>query len=298
MLVTPEANRQNRNVAFLATAASASVLAIGGFFWPFLWTGVVASPGLWWLLRRRCLRRLAAMRQPFPPAWEAILQTRVAYFATLDAAQQERFQQLVKVFLSEVMITGVRTEIDDTVRVLVAASAVIPIFGFDDWEYRRLEEVLVYPSSFDDHYKTEGGTDENILGLVGNKYLSGTMILSKPDLLAGFDNRSSQHHVGIHEFTHLVEAEEGDHGLPPEVPQEVVQQWVRYVARELAHPDANRAYINDYAYTNEHEFFAVLSEYFFKSPELLQKKDPRLYQMLRDMFHQDPATMFGVGGRR
>ena len=34
----------------------------------------------------------------------------------------------------------------------------------------------------------------------------------------------------------------------------------------------NRSYINSYAYTNEHEFFAVLAEYFFKSPDLLAEK--------------------------
>ena len=32
-----------------------------------------------------------------------------------------------------------------TIRVLVAASAAIPIFGFHDWEYHRLREVLIYP---------------------------------------------------------------------------------------------------------------------------------------------------------
>jgi MtfA peptidase len=288
MLVTPAADKRNRTVALLVSGFAVATAGVAGLAWPVLWLGVASGPLLWWLLRRRCLRRLSLMRQPFPPGWEAILHKHVSYFVKLDETHQERFRQLVKVFLGEVAITGVRTEIDDTVRVLVAASAVIPIFGFHDWEYHRLEEVLVYPSSFDEGYKTHGGPDENLLGLVGTKHLSGTMILSKPDLLAGFADRSNQH-VGIHEFTHLVEAEEAERGLPPEVPGEAVQQWVRYVARELAHPQANRAYINDYAYTNEHEFFAVLAEYFFQSPDLLRQKDPKLYQMLRAMFHQDPG---------
>ena len=42
---------------------------------------------------------------------------------------------------------------------------------------------------------------------------------------------------------------------------------VQYVARELSHPSNNRSYIRDYAYTNDREFFAVLAEYFFKSPD-------------------------------
>ena len=144
-----------------------------------------------------------------------------------------RFRQLVQVFLDEVRITGIRTDVDDTVRVLVAASAAIPIFGFHDWEYHRLGEVLVYPASFGDAYQTKGEANENTLGMVGLRHLSGVMILSKPALLAGFENRSSKENVGVHEFAHLVEEEEAVHGLPPEVPPEVVQQWIQYVAREL-----------------------------------------------------------------
>ncbi len=128
--------------------------------------------------------------------------------------------------------------------------------------------------------------------MVGLKHLSGVMILSKPSLVLGFDNLSSKDNVGVHEFAHLVENEEADHGLPPEVPQQAVEHWVRYVAQELAHPQKNRAYINSYAYTNDHEFFAVLAEYFFKSPDLLQRKDPQLYGMLREMFHQDTQSLF------
>ncbi len=183
-------------------------------------------------------------------------------------------------------------------RVLVAASAAIPIFGFHDWEYHRLGEVLVYPDTFGEKYQTTGSTDRNILGMVGLKYLSGVMILSKPSLLAGFDNPSSKDNVGVHEFAHLVENEEADHGLPPEVPWQAVEHWLRYVAQELSKPSRNHSYINSYAYTNEHEFFAVLAEYFFKSPELLKKKDPQLYAMLREMFHQDTGSLLHLSSSR
>jgi MtfA peptidase len=110
-------------------------------------------------------------------------------------------------------------------------------------------------------------------------------------LLGGFDNLSSKDNVGVHEFVHLVEHEEAEHGLPPEVPWQAVKHWEKYVAQELSHPPKNHAYINSYTYTNEHEFFAVLAEYFFKSPDLLQRKDPQLYAMLREMFHQDTGSL-------
>ena len=74
------------------------------------------------------------------------LLTYVAFFRALDETQQSRFRNLVKIFVDEVPITGIRTDADETTRALVAASAVIPVFGFDDWEYSGLGEVLIYPT--------------------------------------------------------------------------------------------------------------------------------------------------------
>jgi len=45
--------------------------------------------------------------------------------------------------------------------------------------------------------------------------------------------------------------------------------------------------IRDYGATSRIEFFAVLAEYFFERPKLLNKKHPELYAMLEQMFKQD-----------
>lgn len=298
MLVTAEANRRNRRQAFVAAGLVAAVAGLLGWLSPPLWLLLGLSPFTYRWVRRRCLRRLAVMQQPFPALWEQILRTHVAFFQALDEAGQARFRQLVQIFLDEVRVTGIRTEVDDTIRVLVAASAVIPIFGFHDWEYHRLHDVLIYPDAFDDAYRSSGGAEASKLGMVGLHHLSGVMILSKPALLAGFAPHSGAHHVGVHEFAHLVEREASDYGLPPEVPWMAVRQWVRYVARELARPPKHRPRFDAYAYTNSHEFFAVLAEYFFTSPETLQHRDPALYAMLRDLFHQDTRSLLPSVARR
>ena len=298
MLVTLENNRRNRKHAFALAGATAVTAAAAGWWWPPVLLSLGLCPFIYWSVRRRCLRRLRIMKQPFPVSWEQVLQSHVAFFRALSDHEKERFRQLVKVFLDEVRITGIRTDVDDTVRVLVAASAVIPILGFHDWEYHRLGEVLVYPNSFGEEYQTAGNADKNILGIVGLNYLRGVMILSKLSLFAGFDSPSSRENVGIHEFTHLVEQEEIEHGMPPEIPWRAVKHWVEYVKRELSHPSRNRSYINSYAYTNEHEFLAVLAEYFFKSPALLQEKDPQSYAILRKMFHQDTASLLRLTSSR
>jgi Mlc titration factor MtfA (ptsG expression regulator) len=298
MIVTQEMNSRNLRQALIVAGLVA--WAAGLFVWlaPALWFLLGLIPFSYWWVRRRYLRRVTVMQQPFPDEWEQILRTHVVFFVALNDEKKTRFRHLVQIFLDEIQITGIRTEVDETTRVLVAASAAIPIFGFHDWEYHRLREVLIYPDAFDDAYQSHGGADENILGMVGLHHLSGVMILSKPALLAGFANQDDAKNVGVHEFAHLVERGANEYGLPPEVPWMVVRQWVRYVARELARPSRHRAHVSAYAYTNEHEYFAVLAEYFFTSPELLKRRDPALYALLRGMFHQDTNSLLSLVPRR
>ena len=296
MLVTLEVQRRIRQQALMVALLVAWGAALLGWASSPLWLLLGLSPFSYWWVRRRCLRRMAVMQQPFSEERERILREQVAFYTALDEAGKARFRQLVQIFLDEVRITGIRTEVDETIRVLVAASAVIPIFGFHDWEYHRLREVLIYPDAFDDAYQHTG--EASIVGMAGLRHLSGVMILSKPALLAGFAPEPGIHNVGVHEFAHLVEKEAGEYGLPSEVPWMAVRQWVRYVGRELAHPSSRRSGIGAYAYTNEHEFFAVLAEYFFTSPERLQRRDPALYALLRDLFHQDAGALLSLVPRR
>ena len=74
----------------------------------------------------------------------------VAFFQTLDESEKARFREEVQLFLNEKRITGINTAVNDTVRVLVAASAIIPIFGFPGWEWDQISEVLIYPTNFDE----------------------------------------------------------------------------------------------------------------------------------------------------
>jgi hypothetical protein len=45
--------------------------------------------------------------------------------------------------------------------------------------------------------------------------------------------------------------------------------------------------INPYGLTNEAEFFAVATEYFFERPGVMERKHPELYEMLSRVFNQD-----------
>ena len=247
---------------------------------------------LYRFLTRKDRRRTALRKQPFPLAWETILQREVPFFQTLDESEKDRFREEVRIFLAEKRITGIKTTVDDTVRVLVAASAIIPIFGFPGWEWDQIREVLIYPTNFSEQYEIGRTVGADILGMVGTGAMSRMMILSKPDLLSGFRMPLDRKNVGIHEFAHLLDKSDGVVDGVPSVglPRSAVIPWLKLVHREMDKIRRRHSDINPYGLKNEAEFFAVASEYFFENPDKMQRKHPELYAMLQRVFHQDPQS--------
>ena len=239
----------------------------------------------------------AALAQPFPTAWREILSARVAFYLTLAEPEKARFEQQTQTFLARTHITGVQTEVDDTTRLLVAASALIPVWGFPGWQYAHLGEVLIVPDAWqlpdapDQEVQPLQGT---LLGSVQGFQNQHYMRLSKASLEQGFRNATDRQNVGIHEFAHLLDEADGViDGLPQAaLPPGLLQPWTALMHREIAAIRAGKSEINPYAATNEAEFFAVVTEYFFEKPEKLQEHHPELYDLLTQAFHQNPKQRF------
>ncbi|MBO0947994.1 M90 family metallopeptidase [Fibrella forsythiae] len=251
----------------------------------FLILLLVAGAIWWWLVRNK-----KPTVTPLTPTYLELLEKHVPYYASLTADKKQRFADRVSRFLDYVHIDGVDTPVDDLDKVLVASSAIIPIFAFDGWEYPNLTTVLLYPNRFNEAYETEGG-DRAILGQVGEGgALQSTMALSKPALHAGFAVETSKENTGIHEFVHLLDKVDGSIDGTPDymIPREYLQPWLRQIHQNIQQIKANKSDINPYGITNEAEFFAVVSEYFFKRPDLLQAKHPELFEMLELIFRQHP----------
>jgi len=227
----------------------------------------------------------------FLPAHRTILKEKVVFYNALSEEEKTRFEKEMTYFLKHTRITGIDTTIDDIDRLLVAASAVIPVFGFRDWHYGSITEVLIYPNSFNGNFETAGneeGNERRITGMVGTGAMNGTMILSKQALHLGFVNETDKQNTAIHEFVHLIDKTDGAiDGIPENLlGKQYVLPWINLMSKEIKQINANKSDINPYGATNQAEFFAVVSEYFFEQPQLLQKKHPELYSMLERIYVQ------------
>ena len=219
----------------------------------------------------------------------AMMEKHILFYSKLSPEDKKKFESDIKDFLQTVQITAVDTTINDLDRLYVAAGAVIPIFRFTNWKYRNLKEVLIYSDTFNHDFQSSGDAERDILGMVGSGYMEGKMLLSKPALELGFTNKTDKNNTVIHEFVHLIDKSDGETDGVPQLllDQQYTLPWLDLIHKEIKRIVDGKSDINPYGYTNQAEFFAVASEYFFERPDLLEEKHPELYKLLVQIFNTE-----------
>jgi Mlc titration factor MtfA (ptsG expression regulator) len=250
---------------------------------PYLILVVALILAFYFIFRKK---KLASI--PLGKADKELLNNNVHFYIRLDGAKKLLFEQKIATFLATIKVEGVGLEITQLDRLFVASSAIIPIFGFADWEYKNLTNVVLYPDTFNQDFQFEGA-ERNIMGMVGSGFMNGQMILSIAALRHGFSKSAGKENTGIHEFVHLLDKSDGaTDGIPENLMAHAYTlPWIKMMHEEIERIEDNKSDINPYAITNQAEFFAVVSEYFFEQPEILKEKHPELYQALSKTFGQD-----------
>jgi len=243
--------------------------------------GIIAYIFLQW---KRKKNKLAAYQ--LPPGTKLLLYHYVPFYRELNEADKNKFEERMRDFLSRTKITGVGDvvvyEVD---QVFIAASAIIPLFGYPKWRYNNLNEILLYPDTFNRQYDADG-PGRDVLGLVGEGVMHRQMILSQPAVRAGFLYPDNAHNTAIHEFVHLIDKADGAiDGVPQYLMnKDDAQPWKSYMRTYIRAIKEGYTDINPYGATSEAEFFAVVSEYYFKQPLVFKEQYPEMYDMLQKMY--------------
>ena len=225
----------------------------------------------------------------FPKHWHDLLVKNVLFYKNLSIADQAIFRKRMLLFLGEINIDGVNTKIEDLDKILIASSAIIPVFGFSNWSYNNLSGIIVYPDTFNaDLQFSDKDENKKILGMVGTGRFEKQMILSKKAIRLAFNNKTDKHNTPVHEFVHLLDKMDGETDGVPEyfLGQEYIGPWLELMHKEMESINNDTSDIRKYGGTSQAEFFAVASEYFFERPKLFKLKHPELYTMLSECFQQ------------
>ncbi len=239
-------------------------------------------------------------KRPFPPLWRKILTQRVEFYNRLSSADKIEFERKVHIFLLNVRIRGMGTEVTHEDKILIAAGAVIPIFRFSKWHYANLNEIQLFPDKF-----KIPKTDKMANGLVGWGAMEGKMMLSRKAVHHGFYDNTDNKNVVIHEFIHILDKQDGKiDGIMANVMNEVdLMPWLHLINVKMNEIDFGASTIRDYGAANQAEFLAVVSEFFFENPEKLKLEHPGLYNALDSFYNKRPKPKvskrrFSIFGRR
>lgn len=230
------------------------------------------------------------LEAPFSKEWEELLIKDVQFYKELSVQDKIRFENKIKLFLFNTPITGVKDlEVTDELKLLVACSAIIPVFKFDGWEYVNLSEVIIYDGAVEPNQKNDAEQDGTLLGQVRPFQSKHVLLLSKQYLIQGFQSMNGKSNVGIHEFAHLLDQADGDTDGIPEafMPESLLAPWTKLMYAEIENIVTNQSDINPYALTNHAEFFAVVCEYFFENPEQFEKKHKELFDLMNKIFKKE-----------
>ena len=233
----------------------------------------------------RCWRRRRWASRPFPDDWHAHLERHVPFQRRLEGERRERFLHFVKCFVWEKHFIGAGGfEIDDEVRVVIAAAAVRLVLHLGLSRLDRLTEIVVYPGAF-----RRPDSDDVILG---EAHTWGTVVLSWEDVLHGLRNPHDGLDTAIHEFAHVLDRAGGAFDGTPELrAREDYRPWALVMSRHflrLRGRKRRRRILRRYGAQNEAEFFAVATEAFFEKPIQMQKHLPDLYAELQRFYGTDP----------
>jgi Mlc titration factor MtfA (ptsG expression regulator) len=248
-------------------------------------------------------RRAEARRRPFPPEWETWVRVNVAHYRMLDEAEKAELRAMVQVFIEEKHWEGCGgLELDDEIRVTIAAQACLLQLGLPHDYYRNVRTILVYPSTVvpPEHspgmFEIVSAPVSAPSPVLGQAFLQGPVILVWDAVLHGARHPEQGHNVVYHEFAHKLDMLDGAaDGTPVIADRAQFAEWVAVCSSEFLRlrrltGEGKKTFLDSYAATNETEFFAVATEEFFDRSVALKRHAPDLYRVLNDYYRQDPAA--------
>ena len=219
-------------------------------------------------------------------AQETILKSQFAFYNTLSKKHKKQFRHRVATFINDKEFVGREgTEITIEMQTLVAAIGCMLSFGRKKYLYGILDTVIIFPKEFysavnDAYHKGEFNPSGK------------TLVLSWKHFKEGYQIDNDNYNLGLHEFMHAMHLE-AKVGMDLDASR--FMRHFQLIMRQLGDEELkktldNTKFFRAYAFTNQYEFMAVLTEYFFESPKELKQHFPVVYD------HVNKALNLQVAG--
>ncbi len=237
----------------------------------------------------------------FPREWSTILEAKFHPYSKLKVDEKEKLHHKILYFIQTKNFTGVAGfVITDEVKLLIAAQACLIIINLKTGVFQGLNNIFIVEDAFiqNDNPINSATGEPLYVARLGEAWKGGPIVLSWKAVLEGLDSQSSKSNVVYHEFTHNLDQQDGHFDGTPELPsQGQYDRWAQIMGEEFLQLRStvshhHRSDIDPYGATNEAEFFAVCSEYFFSQPSLLERHHPNVFALYLNYFKIDPRLWY------
>ena len=243
----------------------------------------------WWQGLKARREDAAVARRAIPDdLWKRTL-IRYPFLQRRDAADAAELRRLTSLFLDRKEFSasgGLR--LTDAMVVAIAAQAVLPVLRLGLAHYDGFVGIVVHPDQVT--ARREVADDDGVVHefdevLAGEAVAGGPVMLSWRDVrgAGGGGLGGGAYNVVIHEFAHVLDFG----GASADWRGALEAEYKAFCARVDAGVDTA---LDPYGAEAPEEFFAVATETFFVGPDDLKREHPALYERLKALYRQDPAT--------
>lgn len=258
-------------------------------------------------------KRLLARHRIDDALWRDTLAA-LPFLDWLNEAERERLRTLASLFLGTKEMHGAAgLELDDGIRVAIAAQACVPILNLGIEYYDGWVGVIVYPGDF--RVPREEMDEAGVVhhwddALSGEAWPGGPVVLSWEDV------RRTEHgyNVVIHEFAHKLDMRHKRDADGCPAPRSGMDAALWYATLEQSYAHFHDAVergamrqphsitpppmdewgrtlpFDPYAAESPPEFYAVMTEAFFTDAPTLRLCYPELYAQFAHYYGLDPAA--------
>ena len=255
----------------------------------------------YWLFKkvRHQRRRAMLIARPLTLKWQDFLKENVVIYNYLPNDLQLKLQGFIQVFMDEKRFEGCGgLEVTEEMKVTVAAQASLLLLNLKHNYYPKLCSILIYPSAYTstERQLINGVVIEAPSTRLGESWMNGTLILAWDCVQREAKDINEANNVIIHEFTHQLDQEDGlGDGVPILSGEMDYADWQVVFSSEFSQflkkiSHHQHDIIDPYGSTNPAEFFAVVTEVFFKKPRQLHQEHPKLYQALKSYYQLNPIA--------
>ena len=248
--------------------------------------------------RKKLLKKIETL--PFNENYREILK-KIPYYIHLNNEEKNKIERSILLFIHTKEFLGVRTSVTDEMKVVIAFYACLLLLHIDTNNcYEELKTIVIYPHPvITEEIKSYGGIYTQERFMIEGQSTNNAVVIS------WHEAKSQAYHlrhnnVIIHEFTHEIDFMSGLLDGAPPIEQSKYHRWTHTLLKEFKKLNKtavkNRSWgkyklLGSYAATNESEFFAVVTERFFESPNSLKQNFPELYEELKSFYNIDTAEL-------